>query len=178
MTRTLVSTLFLGLVWTAGCNTAADDQAKATQAGAEANKDIAAARGEVREIRDEAERDIAHAERTSQEVVKNAQAEADKVIGEAQASFDKLREDYRHRVASDLVDVDRRIDLLSAKAGMASTQSKRTLEGHLATIRLRRAAHADELKRLEAASATTWDAAKLRVDAKWTELKSALDRAG
>jgi cell division septum initiation protein DivIVA len=54
--------------------------------------------------------------------VKNAQAEADKVIGEAQASFDKLREDYRHRVASDLVDVDRRIDLLSAKAGMASTQ--------------------------------------------------------
>ena len=70
-------------------------------AGAEANKDIAAARGEVRELRDETARDIANAERTSQEVVKNAQAEADKTIGEAQASFDKLREDYRHRVATD-----------------------------------------------------------------------------
>lgn len=177
MTRTLASTLLLGLVWTTGCNTAADEQAKATQAGAEANKDIAAARGEVREVRDEAARDIANAERTSQEVVKNAQAEAEKTIGEAQASFDKLREDYRHRVATDLVDVDRRIDLLSAKAGIASAQTKRTLDGHLATIRMRRAAHADELKRLDTASASTWDAAKVRVDTKWTELKTALDRA-
>ena len=66
------------VVLTTGCDKAADDQAKATQAQAEADAKIAALSAEA------------------SAKVKAVQADADKKIAEAQASFMQLREDYRH----------------------------------------------------------------------------------
>ena len=52
---------------------------------------------------------------TFRKKVNAARAEEDKKVAEAQASFLKIREDYRHKVTEDLVGVDKDIAELEAK---------------------------------------------------------------
>lgn len=144
----------------AACDkSASDEQQKANAAQAEADKKIAEAKKEA-------------AEKSN-----NAQAEADKKIATAEGDFGKRREDYRHKIQADLVDLDKKIDQLEAKSKTATGKAKIDLDLNLAQIRARRASFAADLKSIESATAVQWDDTKARVDKDWSELKTLVDKS-
>lgn len=149
----------LTLTCVVGCDKAADDQNKANTAQAEADKKIAEAKKEA-------------ADKSN-----NAQAEADKKIAAAEGDFGKRREDYRHKLQTDLIDLDKKIDMLDAKSKTATGKAKTDLDANLAQIRTRRTAFAQNMKVLDTSTAITWDDAKTRVDKEWTDLKTLVDKA-
>lgn len=151
------SALCLSLV--TGCDRAADDQAKANAAQAEANKKIGEAKNEANDK------------------TNSAQAEADKKIAAAQGDFSKRREDFRHKLESDVIDLDKKIDLLEAKAKTATGKAKADLDANLAGIRTRRTSLTTDVKSLETASAGTWDDTKARIEKQFSDLKSAVEKA-
>jgi hypothetical protein len=150
------SALCLSLV--TGCERAADDQAKANGAQAEANTKITQAKIEANEK------------------VNNAQAEADMKIAAAQGDFSKRREDFRHKLESDVIDLDKKIDVLEAKSKTATGKGKADLDANLAVIRTQRAKLATDVRGLETASAATWDDTKARIEKELGDLKSAVDK--
>ncbi len=142
-----------------GCDKAADDQQKANHAQAEADDKIATAKKEAAEK------------------VNGAQATADKKIAEASADFGKRREDFRHKVETDTLALDKKIDGLEAKAKTATGKAKADLDASLTQIRARRTAFGATNKSLESATASTWDDAKARVEKEWTELQALVDKS-
>jgi len=144
----------LSLLVAVGCNSAADDQAKADKAQATATDKLTSATVEANQK------------------VASAQAEADKKIAEAQASFMTLREDYRHTVTTDLVDIDQKVAKLHAKELTMAGQGKVDFDQRLAQIQTSRDAFAADYQSLEGASARTWDDTKSRIDKELTALKS------
>ncbi len=143
-----------------GCdNKAADEQQKANAAQAEANKKIAEANNEA--------------------VTKTtgAQVEADKKIAAAEGDFGKRREDYRHEVKKDLVELDKKIDMLEAKAKTATGKAKTDLDANLTQIRASRAAFGRDFGTIETTTAIQWDGTKAKMDQQWTELKKLVDKA-
>ena len=159
------STIFSGialcvLVATSGCNdSAATDQQKANSAQAEANDKIAAAK------------------KDSDEKAAKAQAEADKKIADAQLNFTKTREDYRHKVTTDLADLDKKIADLDAKSKTATGKAKTDLDALLPAIHASRGSFATDWKTLDGATSTTWDATSARLNKEWTDLKALVDKA-
>lgn len=160
MTRTsilssaaIVLTLTLGV----GCDKAADEQQRANAA------------------QTEADRKIAEANKEAITKTTGAQVEADKKIAAAESEFGKRREDYRHKVQTDLVDLDKRIDLLDAKAKGATGKAKVDLDAKLTQIRARRAAFNTSFSAVETATAPTWDDMKVRIDKEWKDLKALVD---
>jgi len=149
----------LTLTCVVGCDKAADDQNKANAAQAEADKKIADAKKEA-------------ADKSN-----NAQAEADKKIAAAEGDFGKRREDYRHKVQTDLIDLDKKIDVLEAKSKTATGKAKVDIDANLPQIRTRRAAFAQDMKAVDTSTAITWDDMKTRVDKEWTDLKALVDKA-
>lgn len=125
----------------------------------------------------EADKKTAEAKKEAAEKSGNAQAEADKKIAAAEGDFGKRREDYRHKIQGDLVDLDKKIDLLEAKSKTATGKTKTDLDLSLAQIRARRTSFAADLKSVESATAVQWDDTKARVDKSWTELKTMVDKA-
>jgi hypothetical protein len=154
-----VSAMAISLALAAGCNKAADEQRKADEA------------------RVEADSKVTEANREANDKVNAARAEEDKKVAEAQASFLKIREDYRHKVTEDLVGVDKEIAELEAKAKTATGKTKATIESSLPNVRTLRENVSNEYRSLELASAITWDDAKGRVDKAVDELKKAVDKA-
>ena len=149
----------LTLTLSAGCDKGSDEQQKANAAQAEADKKIAEANKE------------AVTKTTS------AQVEADKKIAAAEGDFGKRREDYRHKIQGDLVDLDKKIDVLEAKAKTKTGKAKTDLDLTLAQIRARRVAFSADLASVETVAAVQWDNTKTRVDKDWTELKAMVDKA-
>ena len=149
----------LSLAFAAGCDKAADEQRKADEARAEADNKVI------------------DANREATEKVNAARAEEDKKVADAQASFLKIREDYRHKVTEDLVSVDKDVVDLEAKAKTATGKTRATIESNLPNVRTLRENVANEYRSLELASALTWDDAKARVDKAVDELKKAVDKA-
>jgi hypothetical protein len=149
----------LTLTLAAGCNKAADDQQKANAAQAEADKKIAEANKE------------ATTKTTS------AQVEADKKIAAAEGDFGKRREDYRHKLQSDVIDLDKKIDVLEAKSKTATGKTKSDLDLNLAQIRSRRAAFNADMTSVDKATAPEWDNMKTRVDKDWSDLKALVDKS-
>jgi hypothetical protein len=143
-----------------GCEKdAQEQQQKAQEAQAEATK-------KTNEARLEADKKSAV-----------AQAEANKKIAEAQAGFAKLIEDYRHKATTDLADLDKKVEVIDAKAQKASGNAKVDLDAKLAQIRASRETFVTSLKGLEGGRAETWDVARARVDVMWTDLKALVDKA-
>jgi len=147
----------LSLSLAAGCNKAQDEQRKADEARAEADEKVN------------------EANREATDKINAAQAEADKKVADAQANFLKLREDYRHDVTQNLVDLDKKIADLEAKAKTATGKTKAQLEADLPRIRDQRDNFVRDYRTIETASATTWDNTKARLDKEWDELKKAVD---
>ena len=153
-----VSTLVVSMM-AMGCDKAADQQDKANTAQTEADQKIAAAK------KDEAEK------------INGAQTEADKKVAAAQTSFTKLRDDYRTKVQSDLVVLDKKVDDLDAKAKTRTGTAKTDLVASLAKVHAQRDAFATSFRSLDATSATSWDDAKARLDVQLGDLKTAVDKA-
>ena len=159
--RTVLTSIFavsLGLA-VVGCNRAADEQRKADEARAEAD------------------RKAAEVSQDSQQRINSAQAEADEKVAEANASFLKMREDYRHDMTQKLVELDKDIAELEAKAKSETGKAKAKIESNLPTIRQMRDDFVRDYRSVEAASASTWDATKERLNKSWDELEKAVDRA-
>jgi hypothetical protein len=148
----------LSLSLVTGCDRANDDQRKADNAQAEANKKIGEAKTEA----------------TTK--ITSAQVEADKKIAAAEADFGKLREDYRHKVQADLIDVDKKIDRLEAKSKTATGKAKADLDANLTAIRSRRMVFASDVKSLEVATAPAWNDTKAKVDKDFNDLKALVDK--
>ena len=142
-----------------GCNNAAHEQEKAVAAQTKANEAIVEANQEANQKANQ------------------AQADADRKIADAQASFLKMREDYRHDTTTKLVDLDHKISDLEAKSKTSTGKAKAELEAQLTQIRARREAFSNDWKSIETASAATWDATKNRLDKEWNDLKSMVERA-
>jgi hypothetical protein len=162
MTRNTIfasAAMALTLIFSAGCDKAADEQRKANEAQAEADKKIAEANKEA--------------------VTKTtgAQVEADKKIAAAEGDFGKRREDYRHKLQTDLVDLDKRIDILDAKAKTATGKAKTDLDARLAQIHARRSAFSSNVTNVQTATAPQWDDMKVRIDKEWSDLKALVDKA-
>jgi hypothetical protein len=151
--------LALTLTLVAGCDKGADEQQKANAAQAEADKKIAEANKK------------ANTETTS------AQLEADKKIAAAEGDFGKRREDYRHKIQSDLIDLDKKVDLLEAKSKKATGKAKADLDARLATIRASRASFASDVTTIDSATAVQWDGVKAKADKDWSDLKALVDKA-
>ncbi len=161
MTRftTLSMCLALSLAFGAGCNKAADEQQKADQARTDADKKV----------------NDANTEATDK--INAARADADKKVADAQASFLKLREDYRHKVTEDLVSVDKDIAKLEAKAKTEKGKAKADIDAALPNVRTLRESVTSEYRSLEMSSAITWDDSKARVDKAVDDLKKAVSKA-
>jgi hypothetical protein len=156
---TLSSALVLLAFGSFGCEKAADQQHKADQARAEADTKVG------------------DANREASDKINAARADEDKRVAEAQASFLKLREDYRHKVTEDLVSIDKDIADLEAKAKTAKPKPKAEIEAALPNIRSLRENVSSEYRSLEFSSAVSWDGAKGRVDKAFDDLKKAVDKA-
>ncbi len=148
-------TLALGCENTDG----ADAQAKANAAQATANVDIAKAKADA------------------DKKMNAAQADADKKIADLQASFSKTREDFRHSTQTNLDELDKKLAGLDAKAKTATGKAKVELDATLPRLHTQRDAFATSFKTIDTTTATTWDAAKMRLDKEWTDLKAAVDKA-
>lgn len=161
MIRSITATLCMAfsLSLATGCNKAADEQRKADEA------------------RTEADNKVAEANRDATDKINAAQAEADKKVADAQASFLKLREDFRHDVNEDLTKIDKDIVDLEAKGKTATGKAKTNIEAALPNIHSLRDSVTTEYRSLELASAVTWDDAKARVNKSVDELKKAIDKA-
>ncbi len=158
-TTTLSMCMALSLAFGAGCDKAADEQQKADQARTDADKKVNEANNEANDK------------------INAARAEADKKIADAQASFLKLREDYRHKVTEDLVSTDKDIADLEAKLKTAKGKAKATIDGALPNVHALREAVATEYRSLELSSAITWDDSKARVEKAVESLKQAIKKA-
>ncbi len=160
MIRTSIfATAVVSALLTAACNKASDDQQKVNMAQAEANGKIAAAATEA-----------------TQKAV-TAQAEADKKVAEAEAHFTRLRADYRHSTTVSLADLDRKVGDLEAKAKTATGKARTDLDANLKQIHAGREIFVADYRTLETSGAATWDAAQVRLDKEWTDLKALVDRA-
>jgi len=139
--------------------TGADAQAEANQAQQKANAEMAKAGDKVTT--------------TSAQ----AQANADQKIAAAEADFATTREDYRHKVQSNLTALNKEIDDLDVKAKKATGTTKTDLHATVPVLRAQRDAFVADFQALGNATAMTWDATQARLDKEWTDLKAAVDKA-
>ena len=151
--------LALTLTLVAGCDKGSDEQQKANSAQAEADKKIAEANKK------------ASTETTS------AQLEADKKIAAAEGEFGKRREDYRHKIQTDLIDLDKKIADLDVKAKKATGKAKMDLDARLTSIRASRQSFATDMTTIDTATAVQWDGVKAKADKDWSDLKALVDKA-
>jgi hypothetical protein len=149
--------LFMTLAF--ACNNASDEQKKMNSARTEADDKIGTAMKEA---------DLK---------IKTAEQNEGKQVAEAQAGFMKMREDYRHTTTTNLVELDRKVDDLETKAKKSSGKEKADLDANLKQIHTDRGTFETNYKSLEAATASTWDDAKARLDKEWTHLKTLVDKA-
>jgi hypothetical protein len=154
-----VAAALSSLTLTMGCEKAQEQQTKANVAQAKANTTIS-------EVGREAD-----------DKMREAQAKADTKIADAQATFMTMREDYRHNSTTELVDFDKKLSELEAKANSAKGKDRTERTATVSQLRTGRDAFIADSKAIETASATTWDATKARLDKQWAELKAIADKA-
>jgi hypothetical protein len=181
MTRsTLVASALLSMLLTTACEKEASDmQRTANEAQKEADAKIAAASQEAGNKVDnalaEADEKIDDATAAADQEIRTVQAEADKKIAGERADFTTLREEYRHATTLKLVELDKKIADIDARAKKANGDKKADLETRLAVIRSTRDAFVADQKTLENESAATWDVTKARLDRAWAELEARVD---
>jgi hypothetical protein len=142
-----------------GCENAADQQLKANVAQHDANKEVYATNTDCAAKN------------------KSSQADADAKISDAQASFMKMREDYRHSTVVNLASLDESITGIEAKDKKATGKAKMDIDTSLSSIRTNRARFLSDYGELELEPAVTWDGAKSRLDAEFGDLRALVDHS-
>lgn len=152
--------LLLSLTLVAACSDdAADMRQSATNAQTEANVKIDAAKADANQT------------------IRTAQATADSTIATERANFTALREDYRHKVTLNLVDLDKKIADVDAKALKSTGAAKAQIDARLAAIHADREAFTKDYATLDQETSATWDAARARMDLEWKNLEARVDEA-
>ena len=134
------------------------------------------AQTQANEAQEKANREIAKAGNEANAKAVEAQSEADKKVAAAQADFAKAREDYRHKVQTDLDALNKTIDELDAKAMKATGKAKADLEARLPVLKAQRDAFVTDFRALQNSTAVTWDSMKARLDKELTDLKASADK--
>jgi hypothetical protein len=154
-----VSMVVTAVLCLMACNNGSDDEKRARSARAEANDRSGAALKEA------------------DEKIKSAQAQAEDTISAVRMDFKALREDFRHTTASDLIDLDDKVDGLTVQATQSSGKEKTERDAKLKQIHTSRDAFWTDCQSVESATESTWDATKARLEREWTELKALVARA-
>ena len=137
------------------------------------DKSGADAQAEANKAQDKANAQIAQANNQVTTTGAQAQAAADQKIIAAQADFSTTREDYRHKVQSDLDSLTKQLDDLDVKA---RSSAKPDMRATVTALRAQRDGFVRDFQSLSMASAVTWDATKARLDKEWADLKTAVDK--
>jgi hypothetical protein len=155
MNRAIVTSLVLALIplGVACEKTAADEQSKVNSAQEQANREIGKANMQADE----------------------AQRAANQKILSAQDEFLRMREEFRTKALSELVDVDGKIAKLDAKA-QSATKAKSDLQANLAAIRAQREAVVDDVRSIDSTTTATFDGAKARVEKELSDLRTVVDK--
>ena len=156
-TRSLLAAL---LLLGAGC----DDKASDMQEEADAAQN--AANAEISDVKVDARQEV-----------RAIQANADKDIATAEADFSAMREEYRHATTLKMVDLEKSIADLEARASKATGTARSTLETHITGIHTAHKVFMDDYATLDQASGATWDTTKARLDREWDDLKALVDKA-
>jgi hypothetical protein len=156
MNRAILLAVVLAVPVAAGCDKSGSQaQAQANEAQDKANKEIGRANAQANE----------------------AQLEADKKAAGAMGDFLKTREDYRHKVQTNLDALDKDIADLDAKARLGSAKAKSNLQAKLTAIHARRDAFDNDFRQIAIATAASFDGLKDRLDKEWSDLRAAVDGA-
>jgi hypothetical protein len=135
------------------------------------------AQNEANQAQEKANAQVAQANDQVRLTAAQAQAKADEKIAAAQTDFATTREDYRHKVQSDLDSLNKQLADLDAKARKDTGKTKADLDATLPALRAQRDAFVRDFQSLQATSAAAWDGTKARLDKEWTDLKTAVDKA-
>jgi multidrug efflux pump subunit AcrA (membrane-fusion protein) len=165
MARSIRSIFSLSLVLAAASLAAACDKSGA-EAQAEADK-----------AQNKANAEIAQAGNQVTLTGAQAQAAADTKIAAAQADFAATREDYRHKVQSNIDALNKQLDDLDIKAKTAKGTMATDLRATVPALRAERDAFITDFQTLGTVNAVTWDAMRARLDKEWADLKVAVDKA-
>jgi hypothetical protein len=139
------------------------------------DKTGAEAQASANEAQNKANTQVANANDDANKKIAQAQSEADQKIAAAQGDFSKTREDYRHSVQTNLDALNKKLADLDAKA---TTTPKPDLKAALPALKSQRDAFVADFQALGTANAVTWDGTKARLDKEWSDLKTAVDKAG
>jgi len=155
MNRAIVISLVLALtpLGLACDKTAADEQSKANAAQDQANREIGKANLQANE----------------------AQRAADQKIASARDEFFQMRDDYRTKALTQLVDLDGKIAKLDAKAASA-TKAKTDLQASLTAIHAQREAVAQDVRSIDVTTTATFDVTKARIDQELSDLRTLVDK--
>jgi hypothetical protein len=175
-----VSAVF-SILLLAACDDAATEQQKAIGAQTEANTKMIAASNvagqKVANAQAEATSKIVAATNEADQKAKDAQLEADRKVAAAKANIMKLREDYRHTIQINLIELDRKLVDLETQAKKATGKARAELTAKIKQIHARREAFTSNNKALDSETGATWDDAKARLDKEWSELKALVEKS-
>ena len=129
------------------------------------------------EAQREADQTIREVGASADQQVRTAQADADKIIADVAARFATEREEYRHQMATRLVELDKKIALVEARALKANGKTRVGLDATLVAIHLRHDTFVNDFATLDSVTSTTWAPTRERLDREWAELEDAVDKA-
>ena len=110
---------------------------------------------------------------TAEDVKRDTQKAAEKAEADAQ----QQKEEYQKKAEAELKELDHQIDELKAQAEKAGAKSKAAMDKQMAALRKQQEVASQKLKELRAASSSTWEETRKKVDAAISELKRAYNRA-
>jgi chromosome segregation ATPase len=145
--------------------------------GSACDKSASEAQDSVNTAQANANTEITNARVAADEKAKAAQAEADKKIAQVQAEFAKASEDYRHTMQTNLDSIDKRLANLDAKLKTTTGAKGADLAATTAALHSQRDAFAIDVRSIDVASASTWDATKAHLDKAWSDLDGAVNKA-
>jgi outer membrane murein-binding lipoprotein Lpp len=157
--RIVGTTIILGTLLVAGCDTAQK------------------AEKEAREAQQKADEVAAKARENANETAAQAQAKANDLAREADRTLVQRKSDFRIGKQKELDELNRRIDEVRAKAMTAKNDVKASIDAALAEATQRRATVESELRSLENAPATDLDQVEDRINQTLAQFKKSVSDA-
>lgn len=129
------------------------------------------------EAQQEADQTIREVAASADKQARAAQADADRVIADVAASFATEREEYRHEMATELVELDKKIALIEARQLTADGKARARLDASLVAIRQQHDSFVKDFATLDTVTSVTWAPTRERLDRAWAALKDAVNKA-
>jgi hypothetical protein len=125
---------------------------------------------------DSANRKVAEVNAAANQEIVLAQAKADRGIAEANAGFQKLREDFRHEMTAHLAKLDETLAKADAKLATQKGATRAKIAAEIPVVRAERDKFAKKFEETKDATATTWDAVAASLKEDWSHLEALAER--